>query len=83
MKYIAGVVYLILLLNNFICSKFKFRPSNSLNLSELVVNELTKSITKKFTTIPFSIQFITDLCKNFESLSLRRVEMKIFERVKK
>ena len=48
MKYLASVVFLIFLLKTLILNKITFRLSNSLNLAELVVNELTKSISKKY-----------------------------------
>ena len=47
MKYNAGVVSLIFLPKTLICNKITFRLSNSLKLAELLVNELTKSISKK------------------------------------
>ena len=68
MKYLASVVFLIFLPKTLIWNKITFRLSDSLNLSELVANELTKSISKNFTNIPFSIQFITAFCKDFRRL---------------
>ena len=62
-KYLASVVSLIFLPKALIWNKITFRLSNSLNLAELVVNELTNSISKKNTNISFSIQFITAYCK--------------------
>ena len=62
-KYLASVVSLIFLPKTLIWNKITFRLSNSLNLAELVVNELTNSISKKNTNISFSIQFITAYCK--------------------
>ena len=47
MKYFASVVYLILLLENLTWNKTTFLVSNLLNLSELLVNELVRSISKK------------------------------------
>ena len=44
MKYLTSIVSLIYLL--FFLNKIMFRPSNLLNLSELVVAKLTKSILK-------------------------------------
>ena len=58
MKYLAGVVFLILLPKSLIWNEIKFPASNSLNFAELVENELMKSNFKKFTNIPFCIQFI-------------------------
>ena len=55
LKHLASVVSLIFLAKTLICNKMTFPASNSLNLAELVVNEPTKSIYKKFTNIPFSI----------------------------
>ena len=47
MKYLASIVSLIFLPKTLIWNKITFRLSNSLNLAELVVNELTKGISKK------------------------------------
>ena len=47
MKYLASVVSLIFLAKTLIWNKITFPASNSLNLAELVVNELMKSIYKK------------------------------------
>ena len=47
MKYFAGVFSLIFLRKTLIWNKVRLRLSNSLNLAELVVNQLTKSISKK------------------------------------
>ena len=47
MKYLASVVSLIFLPKTLIWKKIMFQLSNSLNLVELVENELTKSIFKK------------------------------------
>ena len=47
MKCYASVVSLIFLAKTLIWNKITFPASNSLNLVELVVNELTKSILKK------------------------------------
>ena len=58
-KYLASVVSLIFLAKTLIWNKITFLASNLLNLAELVVNEPMKSMYKKFTNIPFSIQFIT------------------------
>ena len=55
MKYFASIVYLIFLQETLIWNKTTFPASNSLNLPELVVNELMRSISKKFTNIPFTI----------------------------
>ena len=63
-------VTLIFLPKTFISNETKFRPSNSLNLAELVANELTKSIFKKKN--PFSIRFIAACCEDFRrSMSLK------------
>ena len=59
MKYRASIVSLIFLPKTLNWNKITFLASNSLNLAELVVNELIKSISKKITNIPFSIRFIT------------------------
>ena len=66
MKYLDSVVFLIFLPKTLIWKKITFLASNSLNLAELVVNELMKSISKK--KFPFSIRFITAYCKDFRSL---------------
>ena len=68
MKHLIRVISLIFLLKTLILNKILFRLSNSFSLAELVVNELTKSISKKFINIPFSIRFITAYCKDFGSL---------------
>ena len=59
MKYLASLVSLIFLPNTLIWNKTTFWLSNSLNLAELVVIELTKSIFNEITNIPFSVQFTT------------------------
>ena len=59
MKYIGNIVSFIFLPKPLIWNQITFPTSNSLNLADLVENELIKSISKKFTNIPFSIQFIT------------------------
>ena len=68
MTYLASVVSLIFLPKTLICNKIMFLTSNLLNFAELVKNELMKNISKKFTNIPFSIQFIAAYCKDFKSL---------------
>ena len=47
MKYLASVVSLIFLLETLIWNKTTFPASKSLNLAELDVIELTRSISKK------------------------------------
>ena len=47
MKYLASVVSLIFLAKTLILNKITFPTSDLLNLAELVVNELMKSIYKK------------------------------------
>ena len=69
MKYLGSVVSLIFLPETLILNKIALRLLNLLNLEELVVNELTKSISKKiyqYTTV--SIRFITAYCKDIRSL---------------
>ena len=68
MKYLAGIVSLIFQPKTLIWNKITFSPSNSLNFAELVEKELVKSIFKKITNIPFSIQFIGAYCKDFKGL---------------
>ena len=46
-KYLASVVSLVFLPKTLIWNKMTFPASNSLNLEELVENELMKSISKK------------------------------------
>ena len=46
-KYLASVVFLTFLPKTLIWTKITFRISNSLNLAELVVRELTKSFSKR------------------------------------
>ena len=67
-KYLASVVSLIFLPKTLIWNKITFPASNLLNFAELVENELTRSISRMFTNIPFSIQFIAAYCKDFKSL---------------
>ena len=55
MKYLASVVSLMFLAKTLIWNKITFPSSNLLNLAELVVNEPMKSIYKKITNIPFSL----------------------------
>ena len=47
MKYLASEVSVIFLPETLIWNKSTFPASNSLNLAELVVNELTRNISKK------------------------------------
>ena len=47
MKYLASEVSLTFLLKNLIWNEITFPASNVLNLAELVVNELIRSISKK------------------------------------
>ena len=47
MEYLASVALLIFLQKTLIWNKITFQGSNSLNLAELLVNQLTKSISKK------------------------------------
>ena len=47
MEYLASVALLIFLQKTLIWNKITFQVSNSLNLAELLVNQLTKSISKK------------------------------------
>ena len=68
MKYLASVASLIFPPKTLIWNKIAFPTSNSLNFAELVENDLIKSISKKFTNIPFSIQLIAAYCKDFKSL---------------
>ena len=68
MKYLVSVASLIFLAKTLICNKIMFWLSNLLNLAGLVVNELTKSISKKITKIPFSTRIITAYCKDFRNL---------------
>ena len=57
-KYLAGVVSLIFLPKTLIWNKITLWLSNLLNLEELVVNKLTKSISKKIYQYSF---FLSDL----------------------
>ena len=70
MKYFASAISLIFLPKTLIWNK-SLPASNLLNFAELVKNELLKSITKKITNIPFSIQFIAAYFKDFKSLKLK------------
>ena len=47
MKYLPSEASLIFLPETLIWNKSTFPASNSLNLAELVVNELTRNISKK------------------------------------
>ena len=47
-KYFASVVSLIILPKTLIWNKITFPALNSLNIAELVKNELMKSISKNF-----------------------------------
>ena len=67
-KYLASIVSLIFLLETLIGIKPTFSASNSLKFAELVENDLMKNISKKFTNIPFSIQFTAAYCKDFKRL---------------
>ena len=67
-KYFTSAVSLIFLTKSLIWNKITFQLSNSLNPAELLVNELTKSISRKFTNIPFPIRFINAYYKDFRSL---------------
>ena len=58
MKYVASVVSLIFLPKSLNWNKITFASSNWLNLAELVVNELMKSISKKNLLI---FLFLSDL----------------------
>ena len=68
MKYLTSVVSLICQPKTLIWNRILLRLSNSLNLAELVLNELPKSISKKIFNISFPIRFITAYCKDFRSL---------------
>ena len=71
-----GVVKFIKKNNNCFNITYKFKghlPSNSkflnsLNHAELVINKLTKSISKKVTNITFFVRFIIVYSKDFRSL---------------
>ena len=67
MKYLVSVVFLIFLPKILNWNKIKFSASNSLKLVELVANKLVTSGFKTFTSIPFSIPFITAWCSDFDS----------------
>ena len=66
MEYLASLVSLIFLLNTLMWNKITFWLSNSLNPAELVVNEIPKSRSKKFTNIPFSIHSIDGLLRRYQ-----------------
>ena len=46
-KYLYVIVPLIFLSKTFVWNKITLRLSNSLNLAELMVNKLTKSVSTK------------------------------------
>ena len=56
MKYLASVISLLFLPKTLIRTKIMLRLSNLLNLAELAVNELTKSISKKICQYSFFFQ---------------------------
>ena len=58
MKYLASVVPLIFLPKTLIWNKIRYWLSNLLNLAELVLNDLTKSISKN--NLPMFL-FLSDL----------------------
>ena len=58
MKYPASAVSLIFTPKTLIWNKITFPAPNSLNLAELVVNDLMRSICRKIAIIPFSIRII-------------------------
>ena len=58
MKYLGSIVSLIFLPKTLNWNKITFPASNWLNLSELVVNELKRSISKKKLSI---LLFLSDL----------------------
>ena len=68
MKRLATVVSIMFLPKTLIGNKIMFPASNLLNFAVLVKNELMKNVSKKFTSIPLSIQFIDAYCKDFKSL---------------
>ena len=53
LAYIASVVSLIFITKTLFWNKAKFPTSDLLNLTELVVNELIKSISKQNNQYPF------------------------------
>ena len=67
MKYLASVVSLIFLPNTLVWNKITFWISNTLNLAELVVNEITKSISK-FYQYSFLHPIFHCLVKRFQEL---------------
>ena len=60
MEYLASVALLIFLQKTLIWNKITFQGSNSLNLAELLVNQLTKSISKK--TYEYSLFYLIYPC---------------------
>ena len=67
MKYLASVVSLLFLPNTLVWNKITFWISNTLNLAELVVNEITKSISK-FYQYSFLHPIFHCLLKRFQEL---------------
>ena len=59
-KYLASVISLIFLRKTLIWNK--------INFAELLGHYLMKSISKKCTHVPFSIQYIAAHCKDFKGL---------------
>ena len=68
MKSFASLVSLIFLPKSLTWNKIAFPVSNLLNFADVVENNLMKSISKKFTNIPFCIRFMAACCKYVKSL---------------
>ena len=68
MKYLASVVSLIFSTKTLVWNKILFRSSDFLHLAELVVNELTKSISKKVYQYSFFFSIYPCLMQRFEEL---------------
>ena len=67
MKYLASVVSLIFLPKALMWNKITFPTSNSMNFAELVGKwAYEEDLQKKFTNIPFPIQFTAAYCKDFK-----------------
>ena len=64
-KYLASEVSVIFLPKTLIWKKIKLWIPNLLNLVELVVNELTKSISKKIYQYSLFYPFYHCCCKDF------------------
>ena len=74
MKYLASVVSLIFLPKTLIWNKIKSPASNSLNLTELMVNKLMKSIFKKIYRYSFFYSIYQCLMERFQEFKTKELD---------